>query len=189
MGFKIKTLGILLLCGLLFYGVSVEANEWFSLTMPRHQALQLPIMFALGIILTFGFPKIVIRDTAWKAATLILVMGSLIFWMLPRSVDWAVFDSGFNRVMHLTMIAAGFLCVIALRAASVEMRMTFLGMMAAMLLAVGFTLRTFNILLCSAFTINQQQETGLALLVIGAILLITIIIWFIRGLGRDGSGR
>lgn len=178
--------GSLVLLGgfcLLFYLVSFTANAWFSLTMPRHQTLQLPIMFALGVGLAFGFSRATIKSAEWKIDALIFVMGTLIFWMLPRSVDWAAFDADFNRIMHVTMVVSGFLCVTALRGASVELRMAFLGMVAAMLLAVGFTLQTFDILLCSAFTISQQQETGLALLLIGGALLVAIVGVFIRSLG------
>lgn len=179
---KIRTVSILLAFVLVFFWASVLANGWFSQTMPRHQVLQLPLMIGLGALLGAGFPKATIRNPSWGVAALILVMGSWIFWMLPRSIDWAVLDSGFNRLMHANMVAAGFLAVAALRRASEEVRMAFFGMVSAMLLAVGFTLRTFDVLLCSSFTVGQQQKTGLVLAGLGAGLLLVSMGTFLCGL-------
>jgi len=184
MGAKIRTLIVFSVFVFVFFWASGPANEWFSRTMPRHQVLQLPLMFGLGILLEAAFPKVVIRSFPWCVAILVLVLGALIFWMLPRSIDWAALDPGFNRIMHVTMVAAGFASLAALRRAPEEMRMAFLGMISAMLLAVGFTLRTFEVLLCSAFTVEQQKETGMALVGIGATLLLITMGSFLRGLRR-----
>lgn len=71
-----------------------------------------------------------------------------------------------------------------MRRASLEMQTAFLGMIAAMLLAAGFALRSFDILLCASFTISQQKETGFHLLGIALALFITTVIRFIRSLKR-----
>lgn len=185
MGSKIRAIGILAIAGVLICMTSGVANDWLSQTMPRHQVVQLPLMFASGVLLALAFPRAAIRDAAWELAAFIFVMGSLIFWMLPRSIDWAVIDAAFNRVMHANMAAAGFLCVAAMRHAPLEMRIAFLGMIAAMLLATGLALRSFDILLCSSFTVSQQHETGFWLAGIGLTLLIATAGGFIRSLRRQ----
>ena len=58
-------------------------------------------------------------------------------------------------------------------------------MISAMFIATGITLVTYNLLLCSAFTIDQQKETGSLLTIIGLVLFVTTLITFFRGLGKQ----
>ena len=83
--------------------------------------------------------------------------------------------------MHLNMLLAGILLVAVFRNVLFEIKILFLGMLAAMLLAVGIVLRSFNILLCSAFNINQQKETGLYLIILGFLLFVMTLYVFFNG--------
>lgn len=56
-------------------------------------------------------------------------------------------------------------------------------MLSAMMLATGITLRSFDILLCSSFNISQQKETGLYLIIIGALLFVLTFIIFFKAAG------
>lgn len=169
----------------IFWLFSFTLNEWLCETMPRHQVMQLPVMFFLGIGAGIRFVKGWVIPLSWSIAVLIIVMASFIFWMLPHSIDLAVISASFNRIMHLNMIAAGFLLVPVLRNSLFEIKIIFSGMLAAMLIAAGITLLTFNILLCSAFTIEQQKDTGMLLLIIGLVLYAVTIAIFFRGLQKN----
>ncbi|MBS1491052.1 MAG: hypothetical protein JSS93_11030 [Bacteroidetes bacterium] len=175
---------LLLTIGVLFFVLSFPMNDWFSLTMPRHQILQLPAMLVLGMGVGIIFKKINIRDTSWGIAVLIIVMATLIFWMLPRSIDLTIVYPWFNRVMHVTMLLAGFFTIVVWRNMIFEIKIAFPGMVAAMVLATGMALRTFTILLCSSFTLEQQKETGLYLIVIGFVLFVFMLAILFRELGR-----
>lgn len=168
----------------LFYLLSFQFNDWLSVTMPRHQLIQLPAMLMLGVILAYGLHRPSINDMYWGIASLIFVMSSLIFWMLPRSVDYAVINSDFNRVMHVNMIICGYLLVAVLRNIIFEIKILFMGMVTAMLMATGITLRVFDILLCSSFDIYQQKQTGLYLLIAGITLFGVTIAVFFRSLSK-----
>ena len=152
--------------------------------MPRHQIIQLPAMFGLGLILGIYFPRLNIKETSRGIAVLIFIMISFVFWMLPHSIDYAVINPTFNRIMHLNMLIAGILLMPVLRNSLFEIKILFLGMLSAMMLATGITLRAFDVLLCSSFDIGQQKETGLYLIVIGFILFIVTFIIFFKGLGE-----
>jgi hypothetical protein len=157
--------------------------------MPRHQILQLPAMFILGIILAILFSKINIKNTSYGIAILIFILSSFIFWMLPRSVDLAIINPGFNRIMHVNMLIAGFLAVTVLRNIIFEAKIFFIGMMAAMLLATGITLRAYNLLLCSSFNIQQQKETGYYLIWIALALFAGTVFLLFKGLsGKENPG-
>lgn len=171
----------------LFILVSFPWNAWFSETMPRHQLLQLPAMLGLAVISGVYFSKLFIKELYWGIAVLIFIMSSIIFWMLPHSIDWAVINTSFNRVMHINMFVAGFLLILVLRNNIFEIKIVFFGMLSAMILVSGITLKAFNILLCSSFNIEQQKETGFYLIIIGFVLFVSTVFVFIRGLGMDGD--
>ncbi|MCZ2223147.1 MAG: hypothetical protein LC122_05895 [Chitinophagales bacterium] len=170
-----------------FYLISFYWNEWFCITMPRHQLVQLPSMFFLGIILALCFPKLFINDISWSIATLIFIMASLIFWMLPHSIDYAVINNSFNRLMHINMLLDGFLLVLVFRKIFFELKILFLGMITAMLLASGITLSVFNILLCSSFTIEQQKQTGHSLIIIATAMFVFTAFIFFRTLKQQSK--
>ncbi len=184
--YKIVKYGIIgLIAALLFYVISFPMNSWFSLTMPRHQILQLPSMFIMGIMLGMIFSSINVKETSFGISLLIVVMFTLIFWMIPLSIDLTIIYPWFNRVMHINMLVAGFLIPVVLRNIIFEVKIAFLLMVSAMLITTGASLRSFTILLCSSFTIEQQGETGLYLLIIGAVLFIVTLTVFFRGLAKS----
>lgn len=84
--------------------------------------------------------------------------------------------------MHLNMLIAGFLFVPTMRQILFEIKIIFLGMVSAMIIATGIALNSFNILLCSAFDIAQQKVTGKILLISGLIFYAVSIVIFFRGL-------
>lgn len=87
------------------------------------------------------------------------------------------------------MLAAGFLTVPALRNAILEIKIIFLGMTAAMITAAGGVLLVFDLLLCSAFTIEQQKQTGKLMILIGALLYIYAFFVFFRGIGKNRTSN
>ena len=159
-------------------------NDWLSATMLRHQIIQLPAMFGLGFIVGIYFSRFNIKDIYWGIAVLIFIMLSFAFWMLPHSIDYAVINTMFNRIMHLNMLIAGILVMPVLRNILFEIKILFLGMLSAMMLATGITLRAFNILLCSSFDIGQQKETGYYLIIIGFLLFILTFFTFFKVAGE-----
>lgn len=178
-----KDIIVILVITILFVLMSYPLNDWFCTTMPRHQILQLPAMFGLGVVLGMYFSRFNIKDTSWGIAVLIFIMASFIFWMLPHSIDYAVINTTFNRVMHINMLISGFLLMVVLKNILFEIKILFLGMLSAMILATGITLRAFNILLCSSFNISQQKKTGLYLIIIGIFLFVLTFIIFFKRLG------
>ena len=179
-----KYIVVVLVIILLFYLMSFPLNGWLSATMPRHQVIQLPAMLGLGLLLGINFSHLIIKDLYWGIAVLIFVMASLIFWMLPHSIDLSVLNTSFNRVMHFNMLTAGILLMAVLRGILFEIKILFLGMLSAMILVTGFTLRTFDILLCSSFDIEQQEQTGFYWIIIGFLMFIVTFFIFFREISQ-----
>ncbi len=182
----ILSIGIL---GVLFFILSFPLNHWLSQTMPRHQLIQLPLMLVIGLFIGYQNKNINITNLPWGIAILILALFSLMFWMLPRSIDLTVVYPWFNRVMHLHIVGVGFFISLVFRNIMFEVQMAFLLMLSAMLIATGAVLKTFAILLCSSFTIEQQHETGLYLLSFGILLFVVTLFLFFKGLGKVSNQR
>lgn len=172
---------------ILFALLSFPLNAWLSASMPRHQIIQLPAMFLLGFVLGANFSFLNIKETSWGITALIFIIASFIFWMLPHSIDYAVINTTFNRIMHLNMFIAGILLMPVLRNTLFEIKILFLGMLSAMMLATGIALRAFNILLCSSFNIDQQKETGFYLIIIGFLLFVLTFVTFFKAAGENNK--
>lgn len=162
--------------------ISFVFADWFNKTMLRHQLLQLPFFLILGIFLARYFLNGVRWPTYLRISGLMLVMGSLIFWMIPLSIDLAVIKPGINRLMHLNVLGAGVVTFLSLNRAILSITTVFYSMLTAMLIGTGMILINFDILLCSAFDIKQQQDTGSYLVGIGLACLILTYLQFFRRL-------
>lgn len=159
-------------------------NDWFCETMPRHQLLQLPLALLMGGIVARNLGGHLEFSLANRIASLLFVTGNLVFWMLPLSVDLAVIYPWFNALMGFTMVLSGILWFIALNQAAVEVKTVFYVMLTAMSVAMGMILANFKILLCSAFTIRQQNLTGIYLLGVGGFFLIITYYTFFKASGK-----
>lgn len=176
---KISPFAVYIVSIILFVLGSFVLNTWLSYNMQRHQIIQLPLMVLIGIILSYGFPNKVINGIHYSIAILILIMSSFIFWMIPRSIDLTILYPWFNRLMHINMIVVGFYIIITLRNLILELKIAFLLMLCAMLITSGLALHNIKILLCSSFSIEQQNITGLYLMIIGiSFFIYTLIVLF-----------
>jgi branched-subunit amino acid transport protein len=163
-----------------FWILSYTYNDWLCETMPRHQLIQLPSMILIGLILGKIFGNKIKLELQWSISILIIAAFSVVFWMIPRSIDLAVIHADFNRLMHVDMIITGFFIQSILKNTIPEVKITFLGMISSMTIATGIALTAFNLLLCSSFTIEQQKETGKLLIIIGILLYFFTLITFFR---------
>lgn len=170
---------IIFLILIVLYVFSFTLNGWLSMSMQRHQLIQLPVMLLMGMLFAYIYPQIVIKDLSWSITAFIIVLSSLTFWMIPRSVDYTIIDVRINRLMHLNMVIVGILLVAIFRKLMYEVKIYFLGMISAMLMVSGVTLRVFSIQLCTSFTIDMQKETGFYMMLLSAgFFLYTIIAVF-----------
>ena len=156
----------------MLFVIAFPLNEWLAKTMPRHQLIELPAVLFLGILIGKKVFSVNTKNNNIAVAFIILIMFSLIFWMLPKSVDLAALSPSFNKIMDIHIFITGIMVASVLNDAIFEIKVLFLGMMAAMIMAAGVTLRVFDLLLCSSFSIQQQWETGLYLIILSVILFI-----------------
>lgn len=159
-------------------------SDWFTSTMPRHQAFHIPLLVIMGIVIGSQNRQI---KTQHSLSILIFVMASFTLYMLPYMVDLSAISLKISILRQLHLVFCGWLIAIALPHAIFEVRIAFLGMLTSTTAAAALAMRQFNVLLCSAFTIPQQQRTGTYFLYIsGALLLLTLYHLF-RGLSGKNT--
>jgi cytochrome c oxidase assembly factor CtaG len=102
-------------------------------------------------------------------------MGTLAFWMLPRSLDTAVTVTWVDQLMHLNMLAAGWSLAFALPRLSFHCTMAAGTYALAMALTAGVIYATAVVPVCATYSIQQQRAAGSLLLWIGAALFIVLV--------------
>lgn len=157
---------VIFLTQLLFF------KSLFVSTMPLHVAVHIPLLVFLGLILGTG-TRI---NTKYPLAILIFTMASLMAYMLPYLTDLSAIILSVNIIRQFHLLLCGILIAIALPQAIIEVQIAFLGMLTSTTAATGIAMQKFNILLCSAFSIPQQQKTGTWLLYISGILFIITLL-------------
>ncbi|MBW7867604.1 MAG: hypothetical protein H3C31_04670 [Brumimicrobium sp.] len=171
------------------YFLTFPFNSWFGEIMMRHQIIQLPLSIILGLTFGFWFRTLKSPNPSVSISFLIVSTLTMIFWMIPRSIDMAVVFPYFNYLMVFSLVLVGSLIVFAFRNVFIEVKIAFLGMSTAMYFASGVTLKALDVLLCSSFDIDQQHTTGGYLLLIGVLLFIFTIVMLLRFLEQSGKSK
>lgn len=156
--------------------------QWFSATMPRHQLLQVPAMLLLGAVAARGGATGRQRwpTPEWDPAILVLVVGVMMFWMVPRSLDLAASNMVADQLLHVSWFLVGAALAYTLPRITVTVTMA-LGIHAvAMLAAVGLVYTLYPGLICTAYNIQQQRETGQAMLYAAPVLGVALWGWALR---------
>ena len=146
-------------------------------TMTTQMLVQIPLLVAVGWLLSRSFPAHVLaRVERWNhrgITGLVLATAAATFWMLPRSLDTAT--------GHPLMVAAKYLSVpllIGLPFAVSWPRMgfvvrgVFLVEFVATFFRLGWLYLISPIRLCNNYALNDQQRLGGYMLAIGGGLLV-----------------
>ncbi len=155
--------------------VSPPIDSFLDASMSRHMLLQMPLLVGLGYAAGLMWPTLRFRLASLGLSAIIFAMGSLVFWMLPRSLDTAVTVAWADQAMHLNMLAAGWSWVIGLPRLSFHTKMAFGVYGLAMALTAGVVYATAVVPVCSRYSVQQQNEAGALLLWIGGALFIILL--------------
>ncbi len=155
--------------------VSPPVDSFLDGSMSRHMLLQMPLLAVLGYAAGSIWPMPRFRLSSLGLAAVFFAMGSLGFWMLPRSLDTAVTVAWVDQAMHLNMLAAGWSLVIGLPRLHFHTKMVFGVYGLAMALTAGVVYVSAVVPVCSAYSIQHQNEAGALLLWIGGALFIVLL--------------
>jgi len=155
--------------------ISPPIDSFLDASMSRHMLLQIPLLVGMGYAAVWLWPAARLRSPSMRVSAIIFAMGSLLFWMLPRSLDTAVTVTWVDQAMHANMLLVGWFLAISLP------RLPFLVKMAlgvyglAMALAAGVVYASTTIPVCSTYSVQQQNEAGALLLWIGSALFVVLL--------------
>lgn len=155
--------------------VSPPVDPFLDASMSRHMLLQMSLLAALGIVAarTWPAPRL---DAAEALAALVFATGTLVFWMLPRSLDTAVAISWVDQLMHANMLAAGWVLATALPRLEFHTKTAFGIYALAMILAAGAVYAATAVPVCSTYTVQQQNAAGAWLLWTGSVLFLLLLL-------------
>jgi hypothetical protein len=148
-------------------------------TMQRHMLLQLPLLFAAGLLLGASIaPRNATRKREGSSASdlgpwnvqgiagLLLVSGVAMTWMVPRALDAAVESVVVDGVKASSLVAAGAIAWHSWRAASALVRTFVVGNVAWMMATFGMLLLDAPARLCVNYGASDQRVTGMAMIIL-----------------------
>lgn len=146
-----------ILWGIVFAFCFFFLDSWFAATMLHYLFLQIPVFISLGWVSGSWCPS---KPADSGASPIIFLIGSLVFWMIPRSMDLCFFSHGLRIIMRLDLLAAGFWLGSSFKSVRWEIKAAFCFFLIAMFLSSGFVFFQFKTLFCSVYTLEQQKTAG-----------------------------
>lgn len=169
----------------LLYLVLLLASEKLELTMVGHVLIQLPLLVICGWLITPSLPP------RWKSAIekyneygipgILIVTFTVIFWMLPRSLDAALATPVMEFAKFVTLpTLIGIPLALSWPLLTPVTKGFVIGNLLSMLTVLGWLYTQAPIRLCNYYLINQQQQVGTLLLAItvGITLYFTLKCFF-----------
>lgn len=163
--------------------VSPPIDNYLDVVMARHALIQIPSLLLCGYLA--GIKINTLSFNPYGLSGLIFFTGTLIFWMIPRSLDSTVLFNSIDQIMHLNMFVAGFFLRSSISLIPFMVKVVYLIQFIAMCAALGILYLSINSWLCAVYTIEQQKETGRGLLFISIAVFLLLIFWTIKTLKQQ----
>lgn len=165
-------------------------DAWLDASMARLIVLQMPVWFFLGwwgasMISRAARPETVLeRCDGLGLGGLAFAWLTVLFWMIPRSVDAVGSSAVVDQVFHASMLLAGATAKLSAPRMPVIVKVAIGIYGSSMAIALGFFYSSYSALLCGAFSIQQQRELGRWLLWISPVVTVAVLFSAARALGR-----
>ncbi len=147
---------------------------WLESDIRLHMLVQIPALVLIGYQLSFSdyiqnkFAKVV--DPSGQASVILAVL-SVLFWMIPKSLDQALNNELWEIIKYLTLpLLIGLPLGIGWHKVSIIFQGVVIIEFLAMLLRLGWLYSDSPIRLCSSYGLEQQQSLGALLLLIALTL-------------------
>jgi hypothetical protein len=168
---------------LLFY----KGMLWLESSMATHVLIQLPALILCGWYIGSYYrgpiDKVVGRYNHWGLAGLLLATFTLIFWMLPRSLDSAINNSFVDLSKHISLVVfAGIPLAISWPKLNTIAKCVVKIELLTMLYRLGWLYLVSPIRLCNNYGLDEQIMLGRWMLVVGVLLS---LYWIIPLFFRD----
>ncbi|HZW23215.1 hypothetical protein [Noviherbaspirillum sp.] len=149
------------------------ARHTIESRMALHMLLEFPLLFASGYAAMRIMEQ---RMRHWLALDHLGITGLtaascvFAFWMIPAALDAALLDPAMAAAKYLSWWLAGFAAANALRRATIEIRIFFLGNAAWMSATAGLLYLDATSRLCVSYLFGDQETAGRGLVLLACLL-------------------
>lgn len=167
-------------------------DPWLDASMPRLVLLAMPAWVALGALAVGLSRRTWSGGNPHGLAGLAWALGTLGFWMIPRSVDAIRSGEVADQLMHVSMLGAGAALAASWRSMPFVVRGVLGIYAAAMTIALGLIYTSYSALLCGTFDLAQQRRTGTWLLGLSPVVVLLVVaggVVSLRAAGRRCDGE
>jgi hypothetical protein len=171
------------------------SRAWLESDLIGHVLVQIPLLALSGWLIGSAFASRVHDMKGWNhggVAGLTLVIFTTLFWMLPRSIDSAVQQTGYEVIKFLSLPCAGAALGMSFPRAHTLLRGVLKANLISMLGVFAWLYVTAPVRLCISYFKSDQEKLGLAMAVLAGTLAISWGISLLFGTTRSaiaGSGR
>jgi len=161
-----------------YFALLLSFIAWLILALPKiqmvlqqnmlsHMLLQIPLLILIGIIIGLSLnTRYHIKVTySYALPGLLIASFSLLFWMLPRSLDASLSYPSYAVAKFTTLpLLIGIPLALCWHAITAITKGFFITQIISMLMVLAWLYIESPIRLCNYYLINEQQQLGYALL-------------------------
>ncbi|GEM_PF-546933 len=157
----------------LLFLVLLLTSKQLEMTMMGHVLIQLPLLVVCGWLVTPSLPSrlesAIEKDNEYGIPGILIVIFTVLFWMLPRSLDAALASPFMEFTKFVTLpTLIGIPLALSWPLLTPVAKGFVIGNLLSMLAVLGWLYTQAPIRLCNYYLINQQQQVGNLLLAITA---------------------
>jgi hypothetical protein len=152
----------------------------FSATMPRKALAEPLLLLFLGWVLSRLVPWW--RKASYAPSTVAGATLLVLFWMIPRSIDFTQIYPDANSLYVFSLFGVGFLLSHYLPLLPGVARVVYALYFSSMIVALGLLYASLATLLCSTFTLEDQHAFGRMLIPLGIVLYLLGLVFVPRWL-------
>ena len=157
----------------LLFLVLLLTSKQLEMTMVGHVLIQLPLLVVCGWLVTPSLPSrlesAIEKDNEYGIPGILIVIFTVLFWMLPRSLDAALASPFMEFTKFVTLpTLIGIPLALSWPLLTPVAKGFVIGNLLSMLTVLGWLYTQAPIRLCNYYLINQQQQVGNLLLAITA---------------------
>ncbi|MCO5068072.1 MAG: hypothetical protein M9910_05200 [Kiritimatiellae bacterium] len=176
-----STILLLALAALLAFS---PLDTWLDATMPRIVLLQMPAWILLGWLVGRKRGNILVHLDPRGLGALAFAILTVIFWMIPRSIDTIGYSTRADQLLHASLFIAGFALADGFPRLPFVAKAALCIMGTSHVFALGVFYTKYTALLCGSFSLLQQQELGHWLLRLTPFVLVWALVGAFRALAR-----
>lgn len=160
-------------------------------SMTLHMLVQAPLLMSCGALIAGGLTASWRqRIEAWNSYGITGLFATalvLALIMIPRLLDLALTDLGFDAAKALALVACGGALRLSWRRAGALVQGFFLGNVLPMTAAAGQLYQDSPLRLCNAYLLDDQVRLGQLLVALAVATGIAWFAWLVRALARRES--